>query len=199
MLLDATPTDSQRGYDHAMEIPFSLRGFDGTVVVELRPNDDPATLGCAFPAYAQGLPVCTAVIKYAGQGYDAVLGWVQLVSSTDGESGEAGFDPDPLGFYEDLATPYCWLGIRPTLFDAPSRDHRQDMVWVAHSFLCFSPTLGTREVRAVLGFSWGFDIRVGHVRLRPVQTLAPRSWDGHIARLSAAYPTWRFSQGFHTR
>jgi hypothetical protein len=181
-----------------MELPFSLRGFDGTVAVELRPNDDPATLGCASPAGAVGLPVCTAVIGYAGQGYGAVLGWVQLVSSTDGESGEAGFDPDPLGFYADLETPYCWFGVRPTLFDAPSRDHRQDMVWVAHSFLCFSPTLGTREVRAVLGFSWGFDIQAGQVRLRPVEALGAPSWDGHRVRLSAAYPSWRFSPGFQT-
>jgi hypothetical protein len=181
-----------------MELPFSLRGLGGTVTVDVSANYQPATLGCDPPAGALGLAVCTATIDYPACGYNAVLGWVQLVSSTDGPSGEGGFDPDPLGFYQDLATPYAFLGIRPTLFDAPSRQHRQDMTWVAHSFLCVSPTLTTREVRAVLGFAWGFGIHGGRVSIQAAQPLPPGGWNHHIPRLSAAYPTWRFYPGFHS-
>lgn len=179
-----------------MDIPFSLHGRLGTVAVEIRRNDDPAALGCTV--HARDLPVCTAVVDYAGQGYNALLGWVQLVSSTDGESGEAGFDPDPISIYQDLATPYAFFGIRPTLFDAPARSRRVDLRWLAHSFLCFSPTLPTptSEVRAVLGFSWGFDIREGRVHLRPAEPLPAASWDGHRQRLSTAYPAWQFAAGF---
>jgi hypothetical protein len=179
-----------------MEIPFSLHGRAGTVAVEIRRNDDPAALGCTV--HARDFPVCTAAVDYAGEGYNALLGWVQLVSSTDGESGEAGFDPDPMSIYQDLATPYAFFGIRPVLFDAPSRSRRGDLRWLAHSFLCFSPTLPrpVLEVRAVLGFSWGFDIRAGQVHLRPVGFLRAASWNGHRERLLNAYPTWQFAPGF---
>ncbi|MFC4534700.1 hypothetical protein [Sphaerisporangium dianthi] len=178
-----------------MRIPFQLRGIEGTVDVKVAVNDAPVALGCRHPEGAQDLPVCTAVIDYPGRGYTAAMGWVQLVSSTDGESGEEGFDPDPLGFYSDLDVPYAWFGICPTLFDAPSRDARDDMIWLAHSFLCFSPTLVTREVSAVLGFSWGFEIRSSHVVLHDAQRLPAASWDGHVSRLSQAYPGWQFTPG----
>lgn len=179
-----------------MRLPFRLRGLSGTVSIEVERNDDPHALGCRHPEGARDLPVCTAVVDYPGHGYKAVLGWVQLVSSTDGESGEEGFDPDPLGFYADLNVPYAFFGVRPTLFDAPSRDTREDMRWVAHSFLCFSPDLATRAVHASTGFSWGFDIRAKQVTLRAAEPLSARSWDGHLARLSGAYPGWEFAPGY---
>ena len=52
-------------------------------------------------------------------------------------------------------SPYAFYGLAPTLFDAPSRDHRDDLDWLAHAFLAHTP-LGTNAVEAVLGFSWGF-------------------------------------------
>ncbi|MFC4014377.1 hypothetical protein ACFOY2_44640 [Nonomuraea purpurea] len=174
-----------------MRFSFRLRGIDGTVAVDVVPNDAPEALRCRFPEAARGLPACTAVIDHPGRGYTAAMGWVQLVRSSDGSDG---FDPDPLGFYGDLNVPYAFFGIRPTLFDAPSRDSRADMTWLAHSFLCFSPTMVTREVRAVLGFSWGFDIRSGEVVLRPVLRLPAESWDAHGPRLAAAYPGWSFRE-----
>lgn len=176
-----------------MRLPFRLRGVDGTVDVEVARNDDPVGLGCRFPDGARDLATCTAVIEHAGRGYTSVMGWVQLVESTDAGSG---FAPDPLGFYGDLDVPYAWFGVRPTLFDAPSRDLHEDMAWVAHSFLCFSPTMVTREVSAMLGFSWGFDIRSGRVTLRDAAPLTAASWDGHLPRLAGAYPGWRFTPGF---
>jgi hypothetical protein len=118
--------------------------MDGIVSVEVEPNADPHALGCRHPEDARDLPACTALADYPARGYRAVMGWVQLVSSTDGASGEEGFDPDLLGFYDDLNVPYAFFGVGPTLFDAPSRPSREDMTWVAHSFLCFSSDLATR-------------------------------------------------------
>ncbi|MGI5291758.1 hypothetical protein ACQEVF_51795 [Nonomuraea polychroma] len=94
------------------------------------------------------------------------------------------------GFSDDLNVPYAFFGVGPTLFDAPARPSREDMTWVAHSFLCFSPDLATREVRAVTGFSWGFDIRSKQVTLRPAQPLTAACWDGHLPRLGvrAGFP-----------
>ena len=34
------------------------------------------------------------------------------------------FEMDPLAFLGDLPHPFCWLGLNPTLFDAPSRSPR---------------------------------------------------------------------------
>ncbi|MBB5780776.1 hypothetical protein [Nonomuraea jabiensis] len=181
-----------------MRLPFHLRGMDGTVAIEVVPNDDPEALGCRFPGGARDLATCTAVIEHPGRGYVGLMGWVQLVSSTDGESGEDGFDPDPLGFYGDLNVPYGFFGIRPTLFDGPSRDTRDDLVWVAHSFLCYSPDLATRTVCAVTGFSWGFTIRSGQVKIQGPEKLPAGDWDRHGARLSGAYPGWEFALGYRT-
>jgi hypothetical protein len=63
-------------------------------------------------------------------GYAAIFGWTQLVRSTD--SASAGFEMDPIALYRDVATPFAWYGIRPELFDAPSRDPRANMDWEAH-------------------------------------------------------------------
>jgi hypothetical protein len=40
-------------------------------------------VGC--PAFARDFRVRTATVTYAGQGYKAALGWIQLVRSTDGD------------------------------------------------------------------------------------------------------------------
>lgn len=49
-------------------------------------------------------------------------------------------DPfDLFGLYEREPLPYCWFGITPTLFDAPWRDGRTPLDWVAHSLLGASP------------------------------------------------------------
>jgi hypothetical protein len=49
-------------------------------------------------------------------------------------------DPfDPFRLYELALWPYCWYGLAPTLFDAPSRGLRwSSLEWIAHSFLAAS-------------------------------------------------------------
>jgi hypothetical protein len=128
----------------------------------------------------------TATITYEGRGYAAAMGWIQFVRSSDGASGGAEFEMDPYEPLGRLSHPFCWFGFAPTLFDAPSRPSRQPMDWIAHSFLAFIATAGEmRDVRAILGFSWGFSIDGGDIALKlPVQ-LESSEWDSHISLLRA--------------
>ena len=178
-----------------MDIAFTLRGTDGTVAVEFARNDRPERVGA--PPAATGFPFCHASVDYPAQGYDAVLGWVQLVRSDDNASHGRSFEIDPLDFLGDVPHPFCWIGLTPRLFDAPSREARPDLDWEAHSFLCV-PDGGDDgfEVHALLGFRWGFRIRDGEIILEPPSVLTPEAWDRDVDVLAPAYPAWRFVRGF---
>jgi hypothetical protein len=133
--------------------------------------------------------------RLRGKGYRALFGWVQLVRSTDNAVEGTAFQMDPLRFFEDSPAPYCWYGLVPTLFDAPSRNPRKPLVWLAHSFLAVTPwdTGADRQVVPLLGFSWGFEIDAGgRITLVPEAQLSAADWAAHIRYLSTSYPTWRF-------
>jgi hypothetical protein len=181
-----------------MELTFALRGLEGTVHVSYAANDRPELVGA--PAEASGFPHCHATVDYPARGYDAVLGWVQLVCSDDNASQGREFEIDPLDFLGDVPHPFCWIGLEPQLFDSPSRSPRRDMQWRAHSFLCVPDggDDGRYEVHALTGFSWGFDVRDEQISLVPPALLAATNWDLHIAALSARCPSWRFRAGFRS-
>ena len=119
-----------------------------------------------------------------------------MVDSTD-LAGEFRIDPfEPLGA---VTHPFCFFGFSPTLFDAPHREHREDMHFLAHSFLCglgAEPLAERREVDALLGFSWGFSVRAGSIEGFGPSQLGPADWDGHHAYLRSAHPAWEFIPGF---
>jgi hypothetical protein len=178
-----------------MELSYRWNGTDGLVQVEVRVNDDPAALGCS--EIARGFPYCLATVDHPAIGYADVLGWVQLADSSLHPGGfhldyfePLGFVPHPFGFY----------GWAPTLFDAPHSDE-EEWDFVAHSFLC---GLGgelldfRREVRAVVGFEWGFSKRAERIdRLGPTP-LSPPDWDRHRGYLGERYGEWdwKFAPGF---
>jgi hypothetical protein len=172
-----------------MRLDFTLHGHEGSVAVAIEPNDDPQALGCE--PYAREFPVCTATVRYAGRGYLSALGWIQLVCSTD--SGDR-FEPDPFEALGRLPHPFCWFGFQPTLFDAPSRPKRIPMDWTAQSFLC--TIADPSEVRAILGFAWGFEIAGEAIALAAARSLEPSAWDAHLPLLHAEYPAWRFAPGY---
>jgi hypothetical protein len=177
-----------------MRLPFARLGIEGAVEVEVGVNDDPAALGC--PPYARGFPFCRATISPPARGYADALGWVQLVDATD-LAGEFRIDPfEPLG---EVSHPFCFFGFAPTLFDAPHREARDDMDFLAHSFLCGlgrRPLESEPEVDALLGFSWGFSVRSGEIEPGPPAALGPADWDRHREYLSGAFPAWTFAPGF---
>lgn len=65
-----------------------------------------------------GFPMCHASVDYPAQGYDAVLGWVQLIRSGDNQSQGREFEIDPLEFLGDLPHPFCGVGMSPQLSGA---------------------------------------------------------------------------------
>lgn len=177
-----------------MDIEFRHDGQHGVVSVSCVPNEDPAALGKGEDA--RGLPVCTATIEHPGRGYRGFFGWVQLVRSTDNAVGGHAFEADPAPLLEDSPAPYCWYGFKPVLFDAPSRDRRRHVEWLAHSFLGSTP-LGEdarKEVTPLLGFAWGFVILDdGGITLAPVRPLAEEDWTAHLPFLRRSYPEWAFA------
>ncbi len=177
-------------------LPFALRGLAGSVEITVEVTDDPARLG-ASPG-AAGLPHCRATVDYPGEGYAGLLGWIQLVRSTDNGSGGERFEMDPLMFVGAVAHPFGFFGITPTLFDAPARRSRADLDWLAHSFLCFLADIDgdIRVVPVVTGFSWGFRIADGATTVEPVRPLEPADWNSHLPLLHSEHPGWRFVEGF---
>ena len=113
-------------------------------------------------------------------------------------------DPTTLGCAESalnfpactatVETPFGFFGLKPELFDAPSRrDRTMALDWLAESFLCVSPTNPmAREAKPVSGFSWGFVLDKGVVEIVEPRPLEPTAWTKHQKLLSGQYPSWRF-------
>lgn len=179
-----------------MELPYRWNGTEGRVRVEVRVNDDPAALGCG--EIARGYPYCLATVEHPAIGYGDVLGWVQLMESTlHGE----GFHLDHFEQLGPAPYPFAVHGWAPTLFDAPHTDEPDDWDFLAHSFLCGlgGELLERREVRAVLGFKWGFSRRGPQIESFGPTSLSPQDWDGHHDFLVERYEQWgwAFAPGFH--
>jgi|GEM_PF-1099415 len=188
-----------------MEIPFTHQGHQGHVSITLETTREPAVLGARQDSV--GLANCKATIEFPAGGYLGLLGWVQLVCSTDNSSHGRQFEMDPFDVFDldkHAPSPYCWYGITPTLFDAPSRDKRDDLDWVARSFLAASPLRGPRRITSpfredrrivtpLLGFSWGFHIfNEEHIELKPITPLTAADWEAHLSYLHACYKKWQF-------
>jgi hypothetical protein len=182
-----------------LSVPFSWRGRPAAVVVTVEPNTDPVALGCDLldPALAAdaatGYPVCRAVVESEWAGYAACCGWVQLVRSTDGEDGPDRYGYDPLTLFREVDLPYMFFGVEPVLFDAPFRGDRLDLDWAARSYLCATPDgVMSRVVEPLAAFSWGFQVRDGHVTIDEPTPLALATWDEHVPLLAGRHPAWTF-------
>ena len=49
-----------------------------------------------------------------------------------------------------------------------------------------------RECSPAVGFSWGFEIRGGEIRLIEPQPLSAETWTSRIGLLETTYPGWGF-------
>jgi hypothetical protein len=178
-----------------VQVNFQLRGASGLVDVVVVPNRHPETLGCQ--PFAKDFPVCTATVAYEGRGYNAALGWVQLVRSTDSPSAGEQFEMDPFEPLGRSQHPFCFFGFAPVLFDAPARPLRRELDWTAETLLCFVATdVDRRETRAILGFTWGFCIREGAVAIASPASLSAAEWDKHLPFLRREHPGWLFAAGY---
>lgn len=182
-------------------MPFEHRGRRGTIRAVVQPTEDPARWGLRTEDFgehlrlATGFPACLAVVDHPAQGYDRLMGWVQVVWS--GPAGRRAGEFDPWAAFADLDLPYCWFGFAPELFDAPFRgDRSRDLDWEAHSWLCTSPgSLVSREVAVLAGFRWGFQIRAGEVVIAGPSALESLTWNGDLPILERRCPSWRFVPG----
>ena len=186
---------------HNLRIPITLHGISGLIAVSITRSTDPDALGYLLLTGGQptdaacGFPVCRATVTYPAEGYAAMFGWTQMVRSTDSDPDR--FEMDPIALYRQVLTPYAFFGVRPELFDAPSRDSKYDMDWLAHSFLCVSPdAVLTRHVQAVAGFSWGFTITRRTITFARPAALGPETCDSHLDLLKTSYPGWIFDSEY---
>ena len=141
-----------------MHLPFSLRGIAGHVDITVDITQNPEDLG-AMPE-AIGLPHCHATIDYPGRGYGGCWAGSSLCGQRTTTAQGSYTEMDPLTLVGEVAHPFAFFGVTPTLFDAPARHSRADLDWLAHSFLCYIKDDGqdVKTVQAITGFSWGFTI-----------------------------------------
>jgi hypothetical protein len=172
-----------------VRLDFSDSGRAGRIEVDVRANHDPAAIGTDDDH--RGFPVCTATVETEAVGYHAMFGWVQLVRSTDAATDE--FEDDPFFLFTGADHPYCFFGHKPTLFDAPGRDHRRDLTWQAHAFLAVTPFETADLVVPLQGFSWGFHRTDGVITLDEPAPLDPTAWRDHLPYLQTTFPRWRFT------
>ena len=216
--MDASPRDG--GLADRIEgtrdaFGFSLHGRNGRVVVEYGPNDDPTRLGFGLlglpwpTELAIGLPVLEATVSYAGEGYAAAMGWIQVVRIHVAERSESlvsGGEKAPAGDHawvdgppslRGLGVPFVSFGPRPALFDAPASTE-SDVRFVADSFLTASPdALVSRRSRPCFGLRWGYATRAGSAsQLLAPTALGVSDWRDSLPVLEQHFPDWSFDSGW---
>lgn len=145
---------------------------------------------------SDSLAWCRAEVFHPGQGYVSRFGWIQFVRSTDNKTCGVDWELDPLEILGEVAHPFGYFGILPTLFDAPSRATRRDLEWEAQSFLTtiiLTPgNPDVLQVQPLTGFSWGFTVHTGSVSTLPISALDARDWSARLPLLSA-FSRWTFA------
>lgn len=187
-----------------LELRFRLRGYDGTVFVDYGVNDDPPAWGfdlLHLPfdlALVHGFPLLLASIDYAGPGYRALMGWIQVVTVEMRQPEQTVAETDVYPIHWPLDTPFVTFGQHPTVFDAPGPNPpRTDERWTAETFLAVCPDgARTRTVVPVLGFSWGYDLQQMRATSFPPAVATEADWKRCLLTLSDAYPDWEFRSEF---
>jgi hypothetical protein len=191
---------------------FSLRGRQGSVAVEYRANRDPDSLGYPIlglpwpSSLAERLPVLEASVRSDAGGYEAVMGWIQVVRIHVAESSEAlvpGSEQAPAGDHlwvdgppnlRGLGVPFVSFGPHPTLFDAPASTESR-VRFVADSFLTASPDgLVTPTSRPCFGLRWGYSTLEGEAELIPLAELGAAEWSDALPTLEGQFPDWTFER-----
>jgi hypothetical protein len=176
-----------------LSVPFEVRGQRGLVNIRVLANDDPWASGHQLvapdfdPEAFRNFPICTATLRYHGQGLNAIMGWVQLVT----RSFDGNVSVDALPLTGDTSPLYAY-GFLPPFFDAPANPDHPDGVWRADTFLVIVPdVIRTRVLEPVAAFTWGYRLTNGYADpLDPARRSA--DWSDHRAVLARSYPHWKF-------
>ncbi len=183
-----------------LTLPFHLRGQEGTVAIYYGVNHHPLAwrldlLDLPFDlSLIEGFPVCQATLTYPGAGYQAVMGWIQLITVQETKTGKVWVSNDQWPNQQGSSIPFLSFGYLPTLFDAPGPNPpRTDEIWLAETFLVSCPDVGrSPTIRPVLGFRWGYTLVEMKPVLLPVEPLASSRWQAHLSFLREHYPSWEF-------
>jgi hypothetical protein len=187
--------------EERMELSFKLRGYNGRVIVKYGINVDAALLGfklfnLPFPYQnVHGFPVIQADVEFDGIGYQAYMGWIQLITVHDFNTDQKRTSIDQAPVFWDTDHPFAAFGYKPTLFDAPGpnppRDHES---WKAESYLVYCPdVVRTKKIRYILGLEWGYVLRHGTVEAMNLRTASTDDWNAHIDVLANKYTEWTFN------
>lgn len=111
---------------------------------------------------------------------------------------------DPIPVLDGLDTPFCYLGVEPTLFDAPMRGEKgEEVEWRAHAFLCvLGRCLLERRVGVVAGFEWGFRIVYPdrdrgvegkrEITVKELRSIDVAEWKEKLGVLKEKHGGWEF-------
>lgn len=186
-----------------LTLDFVLHGHPGTVTVEHRLNTDPDAVGFDLLGIDFGdidltrFPVVEATTAYDGEGYRALMGWIQVVQYTAPEDGDV-FMTDTAPQFRGipgLDFPFFSWGPRPSLFDSPAID-AAPVDWWADSFLVASPdALMTPVIEPLCSFRWGYTVDPARaVTVRPPEPSdTTTAWAGLRDRVQALHPAWRLA------
>lgn len=183
------------------QIPFRLRGIEGSVTVEYGVNEDPRRWGYEdldldwyHADLIRGFPVMQACVDHPREGYSADLGWIQVVKyvvrDPGAEEDATVFDVPPQ--FADSNVPYLAFGVRPTAFDAPAIG-ADEVTWRASTFLVYTPdAVLSRVSRPLCGFAWGYDVVAGTREVKPLEIAEYDRWVTLLPDLRGRYPDWDF-------
>ena len=131
-------------------LPFACLGDAGTVEVHCGVTSDPAALGFDLAASGfdnarfTGFPAIRAEVSLDGEGYRAVVGWLQVISRSLAASGKLVVEVDLPPVLATTDSPLACFGYLPTFFDAPANPDHPDGEWVAETFLVALPDIARR-------------------------------------------------------
>lgn len=178
-----------------LTVPFETRGQRGLVNIRVLANNDPWASGHQLVVpdldaeSFRGFPICTATLRYHGQGLNAMMGWVQLITNTEAATGRSTVEVDVAPI---LTGPLYSYGHLPTFFDAPANPDHPDGVWRADTFLVIVPdVIRTRVLVPIAAFRWGYRLVGGHPdALDPERR--ETDWAEFKTVLSTSYPDWTY-------
>ena len=184
-----------------IRIKFTHHGYSGWVSVSFRRNH--GVMSSGFSAIdarltdnmVMGYPVVNANISFHGAGYEAMFGWLQVISHDIG-AGETDFSVDIANQFQEFANPFCYYGYRPRFYDAPRMNNPDIKMWKAYTFLCplsLSNNKEYRKITPLAGFTWGYTMSRG----KPESLIEPvpagrEYWDIIKMNVASYYPHWQF-------
>jgi hypothetical protein len=186
-------------------LPFSLRGYAGSVLIRYGANRDAAALGFGelglpFPIeLTHGFPICEAEVEFAGSGYFAAMGWIQVVTVEATLPERMSFaEVDRYPAMRSADSPFVTFGHLPRFFDAPGPNPpRTDETWTAEAFLAICGDVArTKQVQPVLGFRWGYRLAGMRATPKSLEIAGEADWMRCTAALKNQFPNWEYLPAF---